>query len=76
MYYTDNYNTFDEWLDLVLCGKEQVYPSLRIPYNEWVEELIEGIENKSTDYVKDLLRCLLCPITRGSDVSDYKTFCF
>lgn len=74
MDYTDNYNTFDEWLDLVLCGKEQVYPSLRIPYNEWVEELIEGIENKSTDYVKDLLRCLLCPITRGIDVSDYKTF--
>ncbi|URN95890.1 MAG: restriction endonuclease [Candidatus Pristimantibacillus lignocellulolyticus] len=73
MYYTDNYNTLDEWVNLVLSGKE-VYPSLRIPCDEWVEELIEGIENRSTDYVKDILRCLLCPITRGIDVSDYKTY--
>jgi len=74
MYYTDNYNTFDEWIDLVLHSNEEVYPSLRIPYNEWVEEFIEEIENKPTDYVKDLLRCLLCPITRRIDLSDYKTF--
>ncbi|MDU0331894.1 restriction endonuclease [Paenibacillus sp. 3LSP] len=73
-YYTDNYTTFDEWFELVLNNDEVVYPSLRIPYSKWLEEYIKEIENRSIDEVKKLLRCLLCPITRGFDISDYETY--
>lgn len=73
-YNTVNYNTFEEWFDLVLKNNEEVYPSLRIPYGEWVVDYIENIDSKSISEVKDLLRCLLQPITRGLDVSDYNQY--
>lgn len=73
-YNTDNYNTFEEWFDLVLKNNEEVYPSLRIPYGEWVDDYIENIDSKSISEVKDLLRCLLQPITRRLDVSDYNQY--
>lgn len=59
--YTDNYNNFDEWLELILAD-EKVYPQFRIPYDEWLENYIADIKNRSLEDVKKLLRCLLTPI--------------
>ncbi|MEI3234697.1 MAG: hypothetical protein V8S33_09940 [Intestinibacter bartlettii] len=41
-YYTDNFETFDEWYNLVKIN-EEVFPRFRIPYQEWVDEYIESI---------------------------------
>jgi len=69
----DNYQSFDEWFDLVNNG-ERVYPQIRIPYNEWLKEYIANIENKSFEEVKNLLRCLLRPINRQTDIDSYKGY--
>ncbi|MCY6354385.1 restriction endonuclease [Clostridium sp. ZS2-4] len=73
IYYTQNYNTFDEWLKLVI-KKEKVYPCCRIPYEEWVEEYIADIKNKSIEEVKNLLRCLLMPVNRKLDLMNYESY--
>ncbi|WP_207911008.1 restriction endonuclease [Paenibacillus albiflavus] len=71
---SDNYSTLDEWLYLVINYEKDVYPCYRIPYDEWVDEYVGGIEAKSIDEVKALLRCLLVPITRRIDISNYDAF--
>lgn len=71
--YTDNYQSLDEWFELVNSG-ECVYPQIRIPYNDWLKEYIANIENKSYDEVKDLLRCLLRPINRKIDLDSYGSY--
>lgn len=71
--YTENFESFDEWYCL-LKSNEEVYPKYRIPYNEWLEEYIENIEVRDEDEVKELLRYLLAPFTRGIDMSDYETY--
>ncbi|MGO4542306.1 restriction endonuclease [Paenibacillus sp. 2TAB19] len=68
--YTTNYQTFEEWQNLVL-DREEVYPALRIPYDEWLEKYIENINDVQHAEVKNLLRCLLEPLTRNQDTSDY-----
>jgi restriction system protein len=70
-YYSDNYDTFDQWLKLVEHD-EQIYPRFRIPYHEWLEEYIHTIENRSEEEVKDLLRYLLFPYTRNLDIEEYE----
>ncbi|MGG1690808.1 hypothetical protein [Heyndrickxia ginsengihumi] len=55
VYYSDNFKTFDDWLSFVLHGKA-VYPFCRIPYDEWVQDYIKDINNKSIEEVKSLLR--------------------
>ncbi|MGG4397999.1 restriction endonuclease [Paenibacillus thiaminolyticus] len=72
-YYTENYKSFDEWFELIRKG-EFVYPQLRIPYEEWLEEYIDNIKTKTIHEVKELLRCLLVPIHRKIDVEDYKLY--
>jgi len=69
-YYTDNFNTFDEWFNLIK-DDEEVYPRFRIPYQKWLEEYIENIEEKNDADVKELLRYLLFPFTREMDISSY-----
>lgn len=69
-YYTDNFETFEEWLELIKLD-ENIYPRFRIPYEEWLEEYILNIKNKSVDDVKELLRYLLSPFTRSMDQADY-----
>ena len=76
IYYTDNYSTFDEWLGIVKNNEEIVYPFARIPYDEWVQDYIDNIKNKSVEEVKDLLRCLLVPINRKLDISYYESYKF
>ena len=73
-YYSNNFNTFGEWFKLVKQD-EQVYPRYRIPYNEWLEEYIKDIDNRSDEDVKELLRYLLFPFTRRIDRVDYEGFC-
>ncbi|MFC5403913.1 restriction endonuclease [Cohnella soli] len=68
--YTTNYQSLEEWQNLVL-NKQNVYPSLRIPYDEWMEKYIAKIENVPLDDVKSLLRSLLEPLTRNKDMDDY-----
>lgn len=72
-YYTDNFETFDEWYNLVKIN-EEVFPRFRIPYQEWVDEYIESIEEKSESEVLELLRHLLFPFTRNLDISEYNSF--
>ncbi|WP_410511533.1 restriction endonuclease [Paenibacillus sp. BR2-3] len=71
--YSDNYQNFDEWFELILKG-ENVYPQLRIPYDKWLEDYISNIRSKSISKVKSLLRCLLVPINRNIDLDSYKTY--
>jgi restriction system protein len=71
----NEYETFDEWFELVKCGM-QVYPRFRIPYSEWLDEYIENISNKSQDEFKDILRYLLAPFTLVSDRHDYDLLTF
>jgi len=52
-------------------SKEVVYPSLRIPYGEWLEEYICEIEKESIKDVKVLIRCLLGAVTRKQDLDAY-----
>ena len=73
MYYTDNFETFDEWYNLVKTNAE-VFPRFRIPYQEWVDEYIERIEEKSESEVLKSLRYLLFPFTRNLDISSYSDF--
>lgn len=73
IYYSDNYESFEEWFNLVK-NKESVYPFCVIPYGEWVDNYIEKISEKSIEDVKELLRCLLGPINRELDFEDYKVF--
>ncbi|AIQ69555.1 restriction endonuclease [Paenibacillus graminis] len=68
--YSDNYQNFDEWFQLII-NHENVYPQLRIPYDEWLQEYIDNIEEISIPKVKMLLRHLLFPINRLLDVSEY-----
>jgi restriction system protein len=74
MFYSNNFNTYNEWFKLVIDGEESVYPFCRIPYDEWVQDYIEDINNNSFQEVKDLLRCLLLPINRPLDISNYESF--
>lgn len=69
--YTDNYETLDEWIDLIKNDGD-VYPKFRIPYQEWVDEYIKDIENRSESEVIELLRYLLFPFTRYNDISSYE----
>lgn len=69
--YRDNYETFDKWFHLIKMNKE-VYPKFRIPYQEWLDEYIENIESKNEGEVLELLRHLLSPFTRETDMSDYE----
>lgn len=43
-YYTHNFSTFDEWLDIVMNNVKAVYPFARIPYDEWVQEYKNDIK--------------------------------
>lgn len=66
-FYTDNYNSLEEWIELRKENIEVVYPEFRIPYNEWLQEYIEKIDEKTDSEIKDLLRILLQPFTLGID---------
>lgn len=70
-YYSDNFNTFNQWLELVEHD-EQIYPRFRIPYHEWLEDYIHTIDKRSQKEVKDLLRYLLFPYTRNLDREEYE----
>jgi restriction system protein len=74
VYYTNNYNTFDEWLSLISDSDELVVPFCKIPYREWLEDYLENIHKKSVDEVKGLLRCLLRPFIREMDIRSYEGF--
>ena len=74
-YYSDNYETFDEWFNLVK-DKEHVYPFSVIPYGEWVDNYIDKINERSIGDVKDLIRCLLSPINRNLDIDNYKHYLY
>lgn len=71
MYYTDNYNSFNEWFSLVSDSNELVVPFCMIPYREWLDDYLESIHNRSVEDVKDLLRCLLGPFSRELDIRTY-----
>lgn len=70
-YYTDNYNNFEEWLELINSG-ENVYPRFRIPYQQWVDMYIKNIGDIEGEEVKNLLRLLLQPFTRQMDIETYE----
>ena len=53
--YTDNYNDFEEWLELIK-SKEIVYPRFRIPYQKWVEAYIRNITSIEEKEVEIILR--------------------
>lgn len=74
-YYTDNFDTFDEWFELIL-NEEKVYPQFRIPFEEWFQNYLASVGNKSIDEVKTLLRCLLVPINRKLDLSEYESYLY
>lgn len=71
--YTKNFKSFDEWYSL-LKNNIDVYPTHRIPYNEWLEEYINHIQIKTEDEVKELLRYLLSPFTRQMDISNHEIY--
>lgn len=72
--YTDNYNSLEEWIALRKENKKFVYPQFCIPHNEWLEEYIENISNKSDEEVKILLRILLQPFSLGLDITELKGY--
>ncbi|WP_438445878.1 restriction endonuclease [Gorillibacterium sp. sgz5001074] len=72
-FYTENFENFNEWFELIRKG-DFVYPQLRIPYEEWLEEYIELINTKTISEVKELLRCLLVPVHRNTDVEYFKLY--
>lgn len=74
IFYTKNYSSFDEWLSIIGNDDEVVYPRFRIPYDEWLEDYIAAIQDKSVEEVKDLLRYLLIPMNRGIDLDNYNTY--
>ncbi|MBB6635689.1 restriction endonuclease [Cohnella thailandensis] len=74
IYYSNNFNSLDEWIELVVSGKESVYPFCRIPYDDWLNDYIENIAVQPVSKVKDLIRALLVPITRPLDISNYTNF--
>lgn len=71
-YYSKNYDSFDEWFDLVK-NKENVYPFCKIPYIDWFNTYIETIEGRIIKSVKELLRCLLWSFNRNIDTNNYNT---
>lgn len=73
-YYSDNYNTFDEWFSLVSDSNQLVIPFCKIPYREWLDDYLENIHNRTVKEIKDLLRCLLRPFTREGDIKNYEVF--
>ncbi|MGV8979911.1 restriction endonuclease [Clostridium sp.] len=73
MDYTDNFETFDEWFNLIKQN-ENVDPRFRIPCQEWLEAYIQNIDNRSESDVKELLRYLLFPYTRGIDRTNYSVY--
>lgn len=74
-FYTDNYNSLEEWIKLRKENIEFVYPQFRIPYNEWLQEYIDKIDAKTDSEIKDLLRILLQPFTLGMDKELNLRFC-
>lgn len=74
-FYTDNYDSLEEWISLRKENDEEVYPQFFIPYNEWLEEYIEDIDSKSDMEIKDLLRILLQPYTLGMDTDKSTHWC-
>lgn len=73
MYFAEEMDTFDEWYNCLKKGKE-VYPRIMIPFEEWKNEYINNIKNKSDEEVKTLLRYLLVPYTREIDVENHRLF--
>ncbi|NRR01974.1 restriction endonuclease [Brevibacillus sp. RS1.1] len=71
--YSDNYQSFDEWFQLIVNG-EDVYPQIRIPYDEWLQEYLAKVKSKSIKEVKTLLRHLLFPINRMLDITEYQMY--
>lgn len=69
-FYTDNYNSLEEWIELRKENVENVYPQFYIPYNEWLQEYIDRIDEKTDAEVKALLRMLLQPFTLRMDTYD------
>lgn len=67
----NTHNEFDEWFKIVKKGKE-IHNGFMIPFEDWLDEYIDNIGNRSEDDVKELLRYLLSPYTRRSDQSSYK----
>lgn len=74
-FYTDNFNSLEEWILLRKENAENVYPQFYIPYDEWLEEYIETIDEKSDSEIKDLLRILLQPYTLGMDTDKSARWC-
>ena len=72
--YSNNYNTFDEWLELINNRDEEVYPFCKIPCIKWFNEYIENIKERTVDEVKNLVRNLLLPVNRELDYDSYNTY--
>lgn len=71
MYFAEDMDTFEEWLGYLKKG-EKVYPNNMILYEEWKEDYINSVQNRSDIEVKELLRYLLSPYTRELDVENYE----
>lgn len=74
-YYTDNYSSLKEWLNLVMHNGD-VFPFCKIPYYKWFDDYIDNIKEESVESVKNLLRCLLGPINRKLDEKQYEDYLF
>lgn len=71
VYFAEDMDTLEEWLGYLKKG-EKVYPNNMILYEEWKQEYIENIQDRSNKEVKELLRYLLAPYTRKLDIENYE----
>lgn len=71
MFFAEDMGGLDEWLEKLLSA-EDVYPKRSFPYEEWLEEYLNAVQDKEDKDVKKLLRILLSPYTLQMDVENYK----
>lgn len=71
MYFAEDMDTFEEWYGCLKEGKV-TYPQNMILYDEWKQDYIDNIRDKSDSEVKELLRYLMYSYTRELDMENYE----
>lgn len=66
-----NYDTFDEWFELIK-NREEVKPRFYIPF----DNIQEIVDDKTDEEAKDIIRHLLFPLTLALDKDDYNIYTY
>lgn len=57
--FSDNFNTLEEWLELIFSEDEKVYPSNHFPSEKMLVEYLSTIHERQDNEVRDLIRKFL-----------------